>query len=88
MKCSKFKSESELNMMTRRYKGITSSPIMCPWSSWHWVPGDVPMRGFTIGPHELATISAEIRHLLYTQLKLQANFEQLKLSKTDPSTWP
>jgi hypothetical protein len=60
---------------------------MCPWSSRHQVPGDIPILRFTVGPHELATTPAVLRHLLYTQLNLQAKLEQLKLSKTDPSMW-
>jgi hypothetical protein len=61
---------------------------MCPRSSWHWDPSDIPIRGFTVGPHELATTPAKLSHFLYTQIILQAKVEQLKLSKTDLSTWP
>jgi hypothetical protein len=31
-------------------------------------PGDIQIRGFTIGPHKLATTPTVLRHLLCTQL--------------------
>jgi hypothetical protein len=62
--------------------------MMCPWSSWRQVAGDFPIRGLTVGPHEHATMPAELRHLLCTQLNLEAKLGQLKHSKIDPSMWP
>jgi hypothetical protein len=40
-----------------------------------------------VGPHKLATAPVILRHF-YNQKDPQASLEQLKLSKTDPSTWP
>jgi hypothetical protein len=50
-------------------------------------PADFPVLWWvTTGPHELATTPAELRHFC-NQKYPQVRLEQLKLSKTDPSTW-
>jgi hypothetical protein len=51
------------------------------------LPSLFPVLGLTIGPHTLAT-AVTILGYLCTQLNSQARPEQLKLSKTGPSTWP
>jgi hypothetical protein len=51
------------------------------------LPSLFPLLGLATGPHPLAIAITKPWHL-YTQLKTQARPEQLKLSKTDPSTWP
>jgi hypothetical protein len=68
MKSSKFKSKSgsELHIVTQRYKCFISSTMMCPWSSRCRVPSDIPIHGFTVGPHELATTPAVLKHKLLT----------------------
>jgi hypothetical protein len=91
MKCSKFKhSGSDTKDGTRRYKGphralrcevLDSSSKLEPptdFSVLWWV---------ATGPHELATATTILSHFC-NQKDLQARLEQLKLSKTDPSTWP
>jgi hypothetical protein len=91
MKCSKFKhSGSDTKDGTRRHKGLhralrcevlnSSSELRPPtnFSVLRWV---------TAGPHKLATAPVVLRHFC-NQKDSQARLEQLKLSKTDTSTWP
>ena len=51
-----------------RSQGHTSSPKTRPESSRRRVPGDVPLLGFTVGPHELATAPAVLGRINCTQL--------------------
>jgi hypothetical protein len=55
--------------------------------SWGGLLSLLPFLRLTTGPHLFATTVAILRHVC-TQLNPQAKPEQLKLSKTDPSTWP
>jgi hypothetical protein len=50
------------------------------------LPSLLPILGLTTGPHPLATAVTILCHLC-TQLKSPNKLEQLKLSKTDLSTW-
>jgi hypothetical protein len=51
-------------------------------------PADFPiLRWVAIGPHELATAPSVLRHFC-NKTDPQVRFEQLKLTKIDPSTWP
>jgi hypothetical protein len=90
MKCSKFKrSGSDTKDGTRRYKDLhrslrcevldSSSELRLPdnFSVLQWV---------VIGPHKLATVPAVLRHFCIKK-DPQVRIEQLKLSKTDSSTW-
>jgi hypothetical protein len=89
--CSKFKHRGcDTKDGTRRYKGphqalrckvLDSSLELGP-------PADFSvLRWVATGPHELATATAVLRHFC-NKKDPQARLEQLKLSKTDPSTWP
>jgi hypothetical protein len=91
MKCSKFKHNvSDTKDDTRRYKSphralrcevLDSSSELMP-------PADFPiLRWVAIGPHELATAPSVLRHFC-NKTDPQVRFEQLKLTKIDPSTWP
>jgi hypothetical protein len=51
------------------------------------LPCLLPVLRLATGSHPLATVVTILRHLC-TQFNPQAKPEQLKLSKTDPSTWP
>jgi hypothetical protein len=91
MKCSKFKhSGSDTKDGTRRYKGLHRA-LRCEVldsSSELRLPVDfLILRWVTIGPHKLATVHAVPQHF-YNQKDPQVRLEQIKLSKTDPSTWP
>jgi hypothetical protein len=90
MECSEFKhSESDMKDGTRRYKGphralrcevLNSSSELRP-------PANFPvLRWVATRPHELVTAPAVLSHFC-NQNGPQARLEQLKLSKTDPSTW-
>jgi hypothetical protein len=87
MKCSEFKSESELNISNSMIQGLHIVPYDVPLVLMTRVLGDIPLLGITVGPHELATTPTVLRHFLWTQLNIQAKLEQLKLSKTDASIW-
>jgi hypothetical protein len=89
MKCSKFKhSGSHTKDGTQRYKGPHRA-LRCKVlnsSSELRSLADFPVLGWvTTGPHELATAPALLRHFC-NQKYPQVRLEQLKLSKTDPST--
>jgi hypothetical protein len=91
MKCSKFKhSGSDTKDDTQRYKD-SHRALRCEVldsSSELRSPADVPVLGLVATrPHKLATAPAVLRHF-YNQKDSQARLEQLKLSKTDSSTWP
>jgi hypothetical protein len=52
------------------------------------LPANFPvLRWVAIGPHKLAIALVVLQHFC-NQKDPQARLEQLKLSKTDPSTWP
>jgi hypothetical protein len=91
MKCSKFKhSGSDTKDGTQRYKGphralkcevLNSSLKLEP-------PANFPVLLWVItGPHELATATVVLSHF-YNQKDSHVRLEQVKLSKTDPLTWP
>jgi hypothetical protein len=52
------------------------------------LPNLFPLLGLATGPHPLATAVTKPCQLCTHIKKTQAKPEQLKLSKTDPSTWP
>jgi hypothetical protein len=54
--------------------------------SWGGLPSLLPNLGLTIGSHPIATAVTILWHLC-NKLNSQAKPKQLKLSKTDPSTW-
>jgi hypothetical protein len=92
MKCSKFKNIAEVK--PKYYHSAIRGPasaLRCKvlgCCSRGGLPSLLPNLGLTIGPHPTATIITKPWHLC-TQLKnTQAKPEQLKLSKSDPSTWP
>jgi hypothetical protein len=45
------------------------------------------LRWVATGPHKLATAPAVLKDF-HNQKDPQVRLEQLKLNKTDPSTWP
>jgi hypothetical protein len=52
------------------------------------LPADFPVLGWvTTRPHELAIAPTVLSHFC-NQKDPQPRLEQLKLSKTNPSTWP
>jgi hypothetical protein len=73
---------------TRRYKGPYRAlryEVLDSYSELG-LPADFPVLGWIVtGPHELATAPVVLSHF-YNQKDPQACLEQLKLSKTDPST--
>jgi hypothetical protein len=91
MKCSKFKhGGSEIKDGTQRYKGPHRA-LRCEVldsSSELRLPADfLVIRWVAIGPHKLATAPVVLWH--FCNLKdPEAMLKQLKLSKTDLSTWP
>jgi hypothetical protein len=91
MKCSKFKhGESDTKDGTRQYKGPHRA-LRCKVlnnSSELRLPADFPVLWWvTSGPYKLAAAPAVLQHFC-NQKDPQARIEQLKLNKTDPSTWP
>jgi hypothetical protein len=62
-------------------------PEVLGYCSWGGLPSLLPNLWLTIGPHLIATAVTILWHLC-NKLNSQAKPEQLKLSKTDPSTWP
>jgi hypothetical protein len=73
---------------TQQYKGPHRA-LGCQdlgGSSKLQLPIDLPIFRRDAGPHKFAAAPAILGHLC-TQLILQVKIEQLKLSKTDPSTW-
>jgi hypothetical protein len=91
MECSKFKHNgSDTKDGTRRYKGPHGA-LRCEVlndSSELESPADFLVLGWvTIGPHKLVTAPTVLRNFC-NQKDPQARLEQLKLSKTDLSTWP
>jgi hypothetical protein len=54
--------------------------------SWGKLPSLFPVLGLATGLDPLATTVKILRHVC-TYLNSQAKVEQLKLNKTDPSTW-
>jgi hypothetical protein len=65
-----------------RIGSMMRSPHCC---SRGGLPSLFSVLGLATDPYPFATTVAILRHV-YTQLNPQAKLEQLKLSKTDPST--
>jgi hypothetical protein len=91
MKCLKFKhSVGDTKDDTRQYKGPHQA-LRCEVldsSSELGPPADfLVLRWVIARPHELATATVVLGHFC-NQKDPQARLEQLKLNKTDPSTWP
>jgi hypothetical protein len=89
MKFSSFKhSGSETKILPLAIQGPASA-LRCEvlgCSSRDGLPSLFPDLGLATGPHPLATTVIKPWQLC-THTTTQAKPEQLKLSKTDPSTW-
>jgi hypothetical protein len=90
MKCSKFKhGGSETKDGTRRYKGphrALRCEVLDSSSELRLLADFLVIRWVVIGPHKLATAPVVLRHFC-NQKDPEAMLKQLKLSKTDLSTW-
>jgi hypothetical protein len=91
MKCSKFKhSVSDTKDGTQRYKGphrALRCEVLDSSLELRLPANFLVLRWVAIGPPKLATAPAVLGHFC-NQKDPQAWLEQLKLSKTDPPTWP
>jgi hypothetical protein len=78
-----------IQILPQRYNGL-HRPLDVKFSMALQGAGSqqLPVLGRSAWPHELVVAITVLRHLLYTQLNSQAKLEQLKLSKSYPSTWP
>jgi hypothetical protein len=90
MKCSSLKNIAEAkpkyyhSMMQGAASALRCEVLSC--CSRGRLPCLLPVLRLTTGPHPLATSVTILGHLC-TQFNPQAKPEQVKLSKTDPSTW-